>query len=286
MKQALTETVGGLLVVKGYAVKTLTRACFDIVARSNSRILLIKILEDANAVTRDSSEEMKKLSSYINAAPLIVAERASAELVDNVVYSRFGIYTMNLETFRLSLENNHPFIRSTHAGITAKISGKRMSGLRERKGVSLSLLSRKAGVSRRMIIKYENESSAVLLKTALRLYDIFGGEIFDRVDVFSSQGTLIADNSSYITKKYAELGFESASAKRAPFSVIARKGDELILTGVEKANPQAKSLAMLVDADNLVIFRKERPKDIPALTKKEFLGFDEAEELVRFIKEF
>ena len=38
--------------------------------------------------------------------------------------------------------------------------------------------------------------------------------------------------------------------------------------------------------DNLVIFNKKKPKDVPAITKKEFLEFEKANQLIKFLKEF
>ena len=62
---------------------------------------------------------------------------------------------------------------------------------------------------------------------------------------------------------------------------------EIILTEVsDKVNPNMQPLSKLLDADNLVIFRKKKPKNIPSMTKKEFMEFEEANELVKFLKEF
>ncbi|MBI3027146.1 hypothetical protein HYY70_03460 [Candidatus Woesearchaeota archaeon] len=47
-----------------------------------------------------------------------------------------------------------------------------------------------------------------------------------------------------------------------------------------------QSLSKLLEVDNLVIFQKKRPKDIPSLTKEEFMDFDKANKLVKFLKEF
>ena len=63
--------------------------------------------------------------------------------------------------------------------------------------------------------------------------------------------------------------------------------DELILTEVgDKARPDFSSLSKLLDADNLVIFKDKRPKNIPAVTKEEFLEFEKANQLIKFLKEF
>ena len=42
----------------------------------------------------------------------------------------------------------------------------------------------------------------------------------------------------------------------------------------------------MIDADELVIFKKKKPKNIAAVTKEEFLEFEKADELIKFLKEF
>jgi len=54
----------------------------------------------------------------------------------------------------------------------------------------------------------------------------------------------------------------------------------------DKARPDFSSLSKLLDADNLVIFRKKKPKGMPSMTKKEFLEFEKANQLIKFLKEF
>lgn len=64
MKRNLMDEVGVLLLRHGYTVKTLTGNSLDIVARKESRVLLIKVLEDANSISEDFADSMKNLSSY------------------------------------------------------------------------------------------------------------------------------------------------------------------------------------------------------------------------------
>lgn len=104
MKQNLLERVCIALIKKGFTVKCLTRTCFDIVARKQSEILLIKVLEDANSISQEYSFEMQKVSTFINASPLIISEKAGSKLEDNVVYQRHGIFTVNMHTFMRSLD--------------------------------------------------------------------------------------------------------------------------------------------------------------------------------------
>src|SRR3989338_6243250 len=111
MKQTLLDKINIFLLRKGFVIKNLTRTCFDILARRNEQILLIKVLEDANSISKEFTEEMKSVASYISASPLIIADKAGSRLDENVVYSRFEIYTLNVNTFMNCISSKYPFIR-------------------------------------------------------------------------------------------------------------------------------------------------------------------------------
>ena len=52
MKQDILEEACVFLLKQGYTVKSLRQACFDVLARKDDRILLLKVLEDANSIRR------------------------------------------------------------------------------------------------------------------------------------------------------------------------------------------------------------------------------------------
>jgi len=287
MKSKLIDKLGMFLLKDGFTVKTLTRTCFDLLSRKQDKILLIKVLEDANAVNKEHVYEMNILSSYIGAVPVIIAEKAGNKLEDNILYTRFNLYTLNFNTFVSSIKNKFPFVKRTQAGYTVSIAGNKLRKQREEMGYSLNYLSKKVGVTSRMIDKYEKGDSDVTITKAMRIYDIFGHHVFNELNIFSKKNKIESNYKSAFSKKYIDLGFEAADTNRSPFDIIARKGDELILTEVgDKARPDFSSLSKLLDADNLVIFKKKKPKDVPAVTKEEFLEFEKANQLIKFLKEF
>ncbi len=287
MKPGILEKVSIYLLRKGFTIKSLTRTAFDIIARKDTTILLIKVLEDANAVSEAYAGEMGRISSYVSGSPLIVSEKAGDKLQDNIVYSRFGIYTLNYNTFRNSVENKLPFVKRDHSGIKAQVIGGKLREIREREGISLNDIARKVGVSKRMIQKYESGESEVSVNKALRLYNIFGHSVFDKINIFETPFKSAEEIKSDIGKKYSKLGFEAIDTKKVPFDVIAKREKELILTKIgDKPKPGLESLSKLVDADSLTIYKKERPRHVPALTKKEFMEFDKAKKLIKFLKEF
>ncbi len=298
------DEVGVLLLRHGYTVKTLTGSSFDIVARRESRVLLIKVLEDANSITEEYASSMKNLSSYIDASPIVIAEKAGHQLEDGVVYSRFGVHTFSYNTLGSCLESRFPIIISTKAGFAASVIGEKLRQQREEKGFSLGAIARRVGVSKRMVAKYEASSADVSLRSAIALNRLFGSEIFGKVDIFGVGKETVGGKPSVIARKYYELGFRAADTKKAPFDVVAKQGKELILTEVKDAksarsrssNPQLSSLQQLLGADALVIFDKKtvgigsqtqnNKKKLPSLQKRDFLGIGSAKELIKFLKEF
>ena len=284
MKKSLLETISIQLLREGYTIKNLN-SCFDIIARKNTNILLLKIVNDANSLYKESVEEMERISSYVNASPIIIAEKSGFILEDNVVYSRYGINTLNSKTMFNVLTKKFPFIKSDKGGIKIEIIGNRLKEKREQQDLSLNSLAEKLGVSARMISKYEQEISEISLKRALKLYELLG-DVFKPVDLFSKR-EIIETHFSDISRKYHNLGFESLETTKSPFDVIARREKEIILTNVgDKVEKDLVSFAKLIDSENLIIFERKKPRDIPSITKEEFLEFEKAQELIKFLKEF
>jgi len=269
MKSSLMDKLGIFLLKDGFTVKSLARTCFDLLARKLDKILLIKVLEDANAVNKVHVDEMNVVSSYIGAVPIIISEKAGNKLEDNILYARFNLYTLNFTTFVNSIKNKFPFVKRTQAGFTASIAGNKLRKGREEKGYSLNYLSKKVGVTSRMIDKYEKGDSEITINKAMKIYDIFGHHVFNELNIFSGNHKIESNYKSDFSKKYVDLGFDAADTSKSPFDIIARKGDELILTEIgDKTRPDFSSLSKLLDADNLVIFEKKKPKDIPAVSRK------------------
>jgi len=287
MKNKLIDKLGIFLLKDGFTVKRLTRTCFDLLARKQDKILLIKVLEDANSVSKDYTYAMNTISSYIGAVPVIIAEKAGNELEDNILYTRFDLYTLNFNTFVNSIKNKFPFVKRTQAGFTVSIDGNKLRKGREEKGYSLNYLSKKVGVTSRMIDRYEKGNSEITINKAMKIYDIFGHQVFNEINIFSGNNKIKSNYKSDFSKKYIDLGFKASDTNKSPFDIIAKKDNELILTVIgDKERPDFSSLSKLLDADNLVIFNKKKPKDVPAITKKEFLEFEKANQLIKFLKEF
>lgn len=285
MKKNLLEETSLVLLREGFTIKNV-KGCFDLLARKEEKIILIKIVLDANSLSQEAITEMKKIASCIDSTPLVITEKSGNKLEDNIVYSRFGVFTINKKTFQNALKQKLPFIRSGKAGLTTSIHGKKLKEKREEKEMSLRELSRKIGVSKRMIINYENNSDIAIQK-AWKLYDLFGTEIFNQIDIFSEMDKIIYSCVSDVGKKYSQLGFNAVETKRNIFDIAAKKEKELILTTVgDSFNKEISSLSRLLDAESLIVFEKKKPKaEIPRIAKEEFLALEDEKELIKIIKE-
>src|SRR3989338_3621418 len=242
MKQKPLEKVELFLLKKGFVVKSLTRSSFDILARKEGAILLIKVLEDANSISREYSEEMVSIASYINASPVIVADKAGGKLQKNVVYVRFGMLTISPETFFSCINSKMPFIRSNQAGLTASLDSAKLREKREELGHSINSMSKMVGVSGRMIFNYETKDSEVTINTALKIRRVFGDNVFEEINIFGTKDAMPGKCTTDIANKYVNLGFEASDTRKTPFNVIAKRDREIILTEVgDKVNPEVKS---------------------------------------------
>ncbi|HIC76287.1 MAG TPA: helix-turn-helix domain-containing protein, partial [Candidatus Dadabacteria bacterium] len=201
MKNKLIDKLGIFLLKEGFTIKSLIRTCFDLLARKQDNILLIKVLEDANAVSKEHVDEMNQVSSYIGAVPIIMAEKAGNKLEDNVLYTRFNLYTLNLATFINSIKNKFPFVKRTQAGYTVSIAGNKLRKKREEMGFSLNLLSKRVGVTSRMIDKYEKGDSEITITKAMKIYDIFGHKVFNEINIFSGNTKIESKYNSDFSKK-------------------------------------------------------------------------------------
>lgn len=286
MKKNLLEETSLVLLREGFMIKNV-KGCFDLLARKEEKILLMKVIADANSLNQEAITEMKRIASCIAATPLIITEKSGNKLEDDVVYLRFGVFTINKKTLQNALKQKLPFVRSGKAGLIAGLDGKRLRQKREGEGMSLKELSRKIGVSKRMITNYENYNSDIAIQKALKLYDLFGKKVFNQIDIFSEMDEILYNCMSDVGKKYSELGFNAVETKRNVFDILARKEKELILTTVgDRFNQEINSLSRLLDAESLIVFEKKKPKtEIPKIAKEEFLELENERELIKIIRE-
>jgi predicted transcriptional regulator len=138
-----------------------------------------------------------------------------------------------------------------------------------------------------MVYEYERRDSYVTMQKAMRLYKLFGKNVFKPVDFdFSKNFDFKPELKSIYSKKYINLGFEAFDVK-TDFDVIAKKDKDIILTEIgDKRRLKSPLLSSIFGSFNFVIFKKKKPRRIPSIHEKEFLNLETSEQLMNFVKSF
>ena len=94
-RNELINTTRAILAKAGFDVSaalTMRGICFDVVARLDQKVLIIKVLSNIDALSKDNAEEMKALAEALSAVPIVIGERSSSGALEpGIVYSRFNI---------------------------------------------------------------------------------------------------------------------------------------------------------------------------------------------------
>jgi len=240
---------------------------FDIVARRDKNLLLVKILSNVDAFSKDNSEEVKTLAEALGGSPLLVGERSGAgEIEQGIVYSRFNVPILALSTLKdLLLEEVPPFIFAAPGGLYVKLDSDLLKRLREEKSISLGNLAEVAGVSRRTIQMYETGMGA-MIDVAIRLEEYLEHPIVLPVDPLHYKPE-VSERPKVNMEKYDEftkevfsiltgLGLTITPTQKCPFEALTGDHDMLILTGLGKDDTKIREKARVV-ADISVVTGRE-----------------------------
>ncbi|MGI5965144.1 MAG: transcriptional regulator [Candidatus Methanomethylophilaceae archaeon] len=257
-REDLIATTRDLLARAGYVVSSplnLRSICFDIVARKDDNLLIIKVLSNIDAFSKENAEEMKILSDALSASALLIGERSSSgALEEGIIYSRFDVPIISNETLMsYILEEEAPAIYAAPGGLYVKLDGELLREIRERSGISLGVLAETAGVSRRTIQMYESGMGA-MIDAALRIEEFFDMPIIMPLNPFgyrtgSSVGKheLSGDvrTGSEVMNKLMEIGFSITPLAKSPFDALSRVDDVLILTGAGSNDEKLMQRALI-----------------------------------------
>lgn len=302
----INSELEGFLKSEGFETSNIyDHGAFDIVARKNLLILLVKTFKNIDGVNRSNSEEMKKLASIFLASPLIIGETSrNGKLEDGVIYERYDIPTITLNTLKhMVLYDEYPEIIADRGGYFVKINGNVLKDYRDKYSLSLKELADLAHVSRATMYKYENDMVKVNTETAMLLEKILNEKITVDINLLKP-----ADNSKNLeysddedTKVLSKLGYGVVSTNKSPFDAAARienKDSPTLIANVEKnRTPKTlekmavplKDLSLITSSDSVFIVDNEKISDligeIPVIKSWELNEFENSKDLLKLIKE-
>jgi len=239
------------------SISGLARVSFDIVARRDDLLLVVRIVVNIDSISRETTNELKTIGNHLSASVVIVGKKSTSGVLEpGVVYSRYAIPIINLETLEdLFLHGIEPFSHSAHGGIYVSFNGELLQRTRIKSKIPLSTLAEIAGVSKRTIQLYENGMD-VSVDTAFRLEEFLGmplilstsilGQLFEDL---GGQSISLKKCDSFVKevlRSLQRMGTPVVPIYRCPFNAFTGKDKSIIITGISLGSGEEKKRIEIV----------------------------------------
>ena len=262
MQELVMRAVLKILKKAGYAVTDLVETkprCFDIVARKDDVVILIKVLYNVDSLKSEAVREMKLIAKFLKASPIVVGERFKQDYLERgVVYTRYGIPVINVATlYDIVVENVYPLIYSAPGGYYVRIDSEKFRKRREELGLSIGEIAARIGVTRRAAKKYE-EGVDVSLDNAVKLEEILGGDIVREINIFEFEIDVEEPEDKFegeeaeIVDQLKCIGIKIYPVKYAPFDALSVVEEENVLTGVKQVREIEKRASLIGKVSEVV----------------------------------
>lgn len=279
---------------------------FDTVARRDSTLLLVRTLLSKGDIDRAGANSVKMMSNVLKASPvLIIPSRKAGTFQDGILYLRYGIPMMTLNTlWEYVVELIPPLVFYGPGGHYVSLDGARLRSKREVLNLSLGSMADAVGVSRKAIQMYESGMGATV-EIALKLEEVLREVLISPLDPFS-----YSEELSYIREKMDQIGglkkqvfdhldaigMEVIPTLSCPFDAITRSSGSQFITAVEQTNPRIRDMGeALSDLSKIteqrsvmIVSGKVRGKNIegtPVLSLSEVKKTSDPDKLVEMIRE-
>jgi len=206
-----------ILEQNGFATLSATnfRSFFDTIAVKKGRVLVLKFIDDIDAVSAGHARALKKLGSFFDGETFVIGKkRKGRQMADNLKLQRHGVPCITYNTLELVLEN--AYIKKVERFIGAKcaIDGAALRKLRKLSGLSIRKLSSIAGLSKESIYRYESNMQAITKSNLIKLERFFATPL-----------SCSEENENVLQKYRRFMDFDSISMLRLskdPFEILAK----------------------------------------------------------------
>ena len=287
---------------------------FDLVARRDNSLLIIKVLTNINAISEDVANELKLLSELLQGQPLLIGERGGTSYLEkDVVYDRFGIKTISIETLESYLLDGTPLkVYAAPGGFYVNIDKDKLIKLRKKQNISIGSFARSVKVSRRAVRMYEEGMNA-RVEYAERMEELLRDNITLEINLINK----IKEKKSNIRnipisgkkpdEQYRDfqkeifgilkkVGYEIIPMDRCPFDAVSKDKDKVLLTTVHKYNDKLIKRAQIMSSiskiteKHAVFFTEDKIKKnniegTPLIVKRELKKIRGPEEIIELILE-
>ena len=283
---------------------------FDLVARRDNSLLIIKVLTNIDALSEDVAKELRVLSILLNGCPLLIGERSGTGfLEDDVAYDRFGIRAIAPETLRNHLLEGMPLkVYAAPGGLYVNLDREKLRKLRKEQDISLGSFARSVKVSRRTVRMYEDGMNA-RMEVASRIEGLLGGTVITPIDILKTPSTEKKEVTTFhgeterlrefqmeIFSILKQVGYKIILMERCPFEALSKDKERILLTCVHRYDKKLLKKAQIVSSISkitekyAVLFTdkavsKTNIEGTPLIVKKELKKIRGPEEILDLIIE-
>jgi putative transcriptional regulator len=289
---------------------------FDLVARRDNSLLIVKALINIDALSEDVARELKVLSDLLQGVALLIGERSGTGLLEEgVVYDRFGINSISSETLENYLLEGIPLeVYAAPGGLYVNLDREKLKKVRHEQSISLGSFARSIHVSRRTASMYEDGMNA-RVDVAYRMEGYLGAPIIQPIDILEvkeKNKSLPLDSKKSITVQVSadrfetfkneifsilkNVGYKIIPMERCPFEAVSKNKERVLLTCVHRYDKKllrkaqfVTSISKVTEKHGVLITDKEVQKTniegTPLIFKEELKRIFKPEEMLELILE-
>ncbi len=232
---------------------------FDLVARRDNSLLIIKVLTNIDAISEEVANELRTLSILLKGCPLLIGERTGAKILEeNTVYDRYGIQAITSKTLINNILEGMPLeVYAAPGGLYVNLDRDKIRQIRKEQNISLGSFARELKVSRRTVQMYEDGMNASI-EVALRIEDFIGENITIPIDILehkkikndikqiSSESEGFRKFQREIFSILEQVGYMVVPLERCPFEAVSKDKKKILLTCVDEYNKKLIRKAQVV----------------------------------------
>ena len=242
--------------------------------------------------------------------PILVGEKNSIEnLEEDVVYFRFGINAITLDTLKNHLLEGLPIkVYAAPGGLYVNLDTQELIRLRKERNISLGTFAQTVNISRRTVRMYEEGMNA-RVEVASRIEELFDESVTTPIDILKYNFRKIFSQPSFqreienikelqkeIFQLLSNVGYNIIPMDRCPFEALSQDKEKILLTCVQKYNSRLEKKAEVVGSiskiteKHAVLFTdkevaKTNIKGTPLIAKKELKKVRDPEDVYNLIIE-
>jgi len=238
----------------------------DYIVKKEPHTIFIKIVHNLNT-NSSIFKELKRFTNFLNMSALVIANKINDDnIIDGVLYIKDKIGIVQAETIHGIAKGEKVYIYEYKGSFYVKIDGEKLKKLRERKGLGLSELAKRIGISIKALRMYEEGLIDMTVERAYRFIEIFDREfeeVLKEVDIFAdriqesphhTKHTYMAENDvkQKLIKIFGDQGAHVEAFSYLPSDLIVSKKSSKIFISLINSKVDMESAILKVKENKML----------------------------------